>query len=586
MNVFYSILGIFLGLLTNFVYGSLLPEEVAVIATAGSEDSLNIARFYVTSRKIPPRNVFLLPKKYPETISREVWNREIRPELKGWLKTRPTVRCLVCCWDVPLRIGGYPNDAVQVAGRIRFLEQKRKEALHKIGRILQTMDAIAPTDESRKAASERSLPDNLSTVAAAKMLEGELRNVQKRMAAIPKEERTASMRTLQNALQAAGGLRGFYSILEQRRKSNDPLTQQAAFVRQLDLLKTTLQARMSALRSLERLPESTSRDGEMLRILEICTGVVGTLQWMDGQMEMTRKNESAASFDSELSMIGEEETPLIRWLPNYLSFRTQEFLSSGKWEEKKEEKNRSSSEMLLPGLEEIAPGTIPKPLYPVMMVARLEAPTVDCVLQRIQEMLATEQVGLEGAIYLDARNPRPGGTPAMGSYEKMDQSLHDLAARLKEHTSLEVHLDAEGGLFQKKDCPSQAALYCGWYSLGKYVDAIRFAPGAVAYHTASMEAESLKSGTLWCPQLLQHGAAVTLGPVFEPYLSAFPEPDEFYSLVLTGKYTMVECYYLTKPFNSWAMTFVGDPLYTPYKRNPALKLEDLPETLKTFLKIP
>lgn len=583
MKGFNWVVGVYLGLATTLVQGNLQPEEVAVIAVAGSDDSLNIARFYVTSRKIPPRNVFLLPKKYPETISRDVWNQEIRPELKAWLKTRPTVRCLVCCWDVPLRIGGYPNDAAEVAGRISFLERKRHDAMLKIERILQTMDTIAPTEESRKAAAERSVSDTLSTVAVAKMLEDELRNVQKRMASVPQEERTASMRTLQTVLQAAGGLRGFYSILEQRRKSNDPLSKQEAFVRQLDLLKTTLQARMSALRSLERLPESTSRDGEMLRILEICTGVVGTLQWMDAQVEMTRKNESAASFDSELSMIGEEETPLIRWLPNYLSFRTKEFVSGEKRDEKK---NASAMETLLPGLEESSPGMLPKPLYPVMMVARLEAPTVDCVLQRIQEMLATEKVGLQGAVYLDARNPRPGGTPAMGSYEKMDQSLHDLALRLKEHTSLEVHLDAEGGLFRKEDCPSQAALYCGWYSLGKYVDSMRFAPGAIAYHTASMEAESLKSGTLWCPQLLQHGAAVTLGPVFEPYLSAFPEPDEFYSLVLTGKYTMIECYYLTKPFNSWAMTFVGDPLYTPYKRNPVLKLEDLPETLKTFLKIP
>ena len=37
-----------------------------------------------------------------------------------------------------------------------------------------------------------------------------------------------------------------------------------------------------------------------------------------------------------------------------------------------------------------------------------------------------------------------------------------------------------------------AALYCGWYSLAKYVDAFDWKPGAVAYHLASSEAHTLR----------------------------------------------------------------------------------------------
>jgi hypothetical protein len=34
------------------------------------------------------------------------------------------------------------------------------------------------------------------------------------------------------------------------------------------------------------------------------------------------------------------------------------------------------------------------------------------------------------------------------------------------------------------------------------------------------------------------------------------------------------------------MAMIGDPLYTPYKNNPALKVEDLPPRLKEILEPP
>jgi hypothetical protein len=66
-----------------------------------------------------------------------------------------------------------------------------------------------------------------------------------------------------------------------------------------------------------------------------------------------------------------------------------------------------------------------------------------------------------------------------------------------------------------------------------------------------------------------------MGPVEEPYLTAFPLPTDFFGLLLTGRYSLVECYYLTTPKVSWMMTLIGDPLYRPFARNPALTLADL-----------
>ena len=69
-------------------------------------------------------------------------------------------------------------------------------------------------------------------------------------------------------------------------------------------------------------------------------------------------------------------------------------------------------------------------------------------------------------------------------------------------------------------------------------------------------------------------------PVEEPFLASFPKPDDFFSLLLTGKYTLAEVYYRTNPLNSWVMVLVGDPLYNPFKKKPALAQDGLPERLK------
>ncbi|MDZ7617417.1 MAG: TIGR03790 family protein, partial [Patescibacteria group bacterium] len=217
----------------------------------------------------------------------------------------------------------------------------------------------------------------------------------------------------------------------------------------------------------------------------------------------------------------------------------------------------------------------------VIMVSRLEAPTLEITRRLIDDAIRVEQQGLKGKVYLDARGiSYDAAKDQPGSYGQYDASLRDLAARLKAHTQLEVVLDNEPALFQPGACPD-AAVYCGWYSLAKYVDAFDWNPGAVGYHIASAEARTLRQPgeTGWCSAMLEDGVAATLGPVFEPYLASFPLPDDFFPLLMTGKYTLVEAYYRSNPFNSWAMVLVGDPLYKPFAKNPPLAADALPERL-------
>ena len=203
------------------------------------------------------------------------------------------------------------------------------------------------------------------------------------------------------------------------------------------------------------------------------------------------------------------------------------------------------------------------------------------MLKQIDASIEAEKTGLEGVIYLDARKPRPVQA-APGSYDQTEQAINDLAIRLKKFTDLDVRLDTNGDLFKKEDCADPCAFYCGWYSVNNFRDIFTFVPGAVAYHIASFEAASLRTGPSWCPNLLEHGVAATLGPTFEPYLTSFPATEEFGSLVLTGQFSMIECYYYTLPFVSWAQVYVGDPLYTPFRKNPKLKMDEIPDSLQKF----
>ena len=211
---------------------------------------------------------------------------------------------------------------------------------------------------------------------------------------------------------------------------------------------------------------------------------------------------------------------------------------------------------------------------PVMMACRIDGPTAEDARRIIDDSIAVEQVGLQGNIYVDAGMPDRFKNDETGVYAVYDQKLRLVAELLSTRLGLPTRLDTEPGVFRPDTCP-EAALYIGWYSLRSYVPAFQFVPGAVGWHVASYEAQSLRNPKTneWCAKLIQHGIAATLGAVNEPGLEAFPDPSAFFLLLLTGQYTVAECYWRTIPAISWQMTFIGDPLYNPFKVNPQVPIE-------------
>ena len=67
----------------------------------------------------------------------------------------------------------------------------------------------------------------------------------------------------------------------------------------------------------------------------------------------------------------------------------------------------------------------------------------------------------------------------------------------------------------------------------------------------------------WTGSILAHGAAATLGNVYEPYLQLTHHFDIFHASLLKG-HTLVEAAYMAIPYLSWQNVVLGDPLYRPF----------------------
>ncbi len=257
---------------------------------------------------------------------------------------------------------------------------------------------------------------------------------------------------------------------------------------------------------------------------------------LSSQIKKIRKTEQRAAVDSELALVLNPSYSLERWQPNpyFVGFARQK-------------------------------SQLPFNKDQVLFVSRLDGPTPAIVQRMIDDSLYAEKHGLQGEAWFDARWSLPGKKKLKG-YALYDASIHKAAALTEKLSSLPVHLDEKERLFQAGEAPN-TALYCGWYSLAKYVNAFDWQRGSIGYHIASSECTTLKKkgSQVWCKRMLEEGVAATIGPVAEPYVQGFPLPEVFFSFLLDGYYTLAESYFLSLPYLSWQMVLIGDPLYRPFR---------------------
>ncbi len=198
---------------------------------------------------------------------------------------------------------------------------------------------------------------------------------------------------------------------------------------------------------------------------------------------------------------------------------------------------------------------------PVLPVCRIDAPDDASIRRMINHPVAVEKRGLWGWVVVDQGGP----------YAQGDKWFTDAARLAREHGQALFHEESRKLLAPAYPLMLDTSVYFGWYTNPAYgpfhpkshAD-FQFAPGAIAYHLHSFSGTSVKSPNTWVGALLQRGASVTAGNVYEPTLGGTIRLDIFYDRLLKG-YTVAEAALIATPWISWQGVVLGDPLYRPFE---------------------
>lgn len=234
---------------------------------------------------------------------------------------------------------------------------------------------------------------------------------------------------------------------------------------------------------------------------------------------------TAASVDSELALLAQNNPPTLGPLPNPL--------------------------FNAPRAAEVSRELVVK-------VARLDGPSDAAARHLVTSALEAERQGLIGRYYVDLGGPHASGDRWL---EATRDQLVDLG----------FFGDVQGGsgMFDVTDRFDAPVLYFGWYALtanGPFVrPEFRFPPGAIALHIHSVSAASLRTTKdFWCGPFLAHGVTATFGNVFEPYLEFTIRPHLLLAELAQGR-TLGDAAYFATPALSWQTVVIGDPLYRPFR---------------------
>jgi uncharacterized protein (TIGR03790 family) len=193
----------------------------------------------------------------------------------------------------------------------------------------------------------------------------------------------------------------------------------------------------------------------------------------------------------------------------------------------------------------------------LILTARIDAATTATCERMISDPIEAEKTGLWGKAYVDIANKFPQGDQWLAGIVTANRAV-----------GIPTVVDRFNDTLPMNYPMTDAALYYGWYDWnvsGPFLNpAFRFRKGAVAMHLHSFSAEQLLDPAKnWSAGLLEKGAAVTLGNVFEPYLGLTHSFEIVHNRLLAG-HSWVEACWMSIPVTSWQGIVLGDPLYRPF----------------------
>ncbi len=527
---------------------ALRPQEVVVVVNANARGSEKLGKYYCLARNILPSRMVVLRTTAGAIVSRKEYNDNIRDPLREFLtrnKLKGKIKCIVLMWGVPVRVLGtkmtkeqqelistYKSTRTRLHGRLTV----NAELVGTIGRDfpVQRTKTLRPVGALFAPGAAKRLDKPPTFSKLKRTFDAELKEKQ------TEAQKLTDKAKRRIALRQIASLRlDTYGANRWLKKPPDESIVSGAEKDQIKREMTADRVEIVRLIGLEETPATVHKQVELLIRLN---GVSFAHAYCDKKLHALEIVGEDASVDSELSLLWEQgDRPLRGARPNPMFWRLVH--------------------------AKTRPANTPAE---IIMTARIDGPSIAEALRIIKDSIETEKVGLKGKFYIDAG----------GKYPPYDAHLKKLAGIVKKHTKIPVVLDTNKALFARGKCPD-AALYVGWYSLRKYIPAFKWSRGAVAWHIASYEAHHLRTplANEWCVKMLQNGVAATLGAVNEPYLHAFPLPEDFFRLLLTGNFTVAECYWRTVPSVSWRLTLIADPLYNPFKLYPHISIYSLPPAL-------
>ncbi|MCI0567374.1 MAG: TIGR03790 family protein [Acidobacteria bacterium] len=523
----------------------LTASQIVILTNQNDADSLSVAEHYADRRGIPADHIIELDLPHGESISRENYDRLVLRPVRRALEARKLahrIRAVVTTYGIPLQVTAprLTSQQKQWAGNASERLARARARLAELGAALRL---VAPGEEvlppSPSSVRPQSDPDELQLQQVIHEIRGAAGRLTRRPPGAEKTKEWTSV--VAGSTLQFGGLDAFlHSVRPAKAEPPDGGIM-------LDRLRRLVGSAQAIIGALTEMPNDRNRE-RAYQLAEVVFGLRGVVRYAKVELEAFGGQDADASFDSELS--------LLWWEPGAyaLAGRTM---------------NPLQHERLW-----TRPPTHTAPRLPVLMVSRLDAPTPELARQLVDNALAAERQGLSGTVYVDAQGREPDAQFSYGFY---DQSLRDAADLFSRKTSYAVVLDNTERRFSQPGEAPDVAVYIGWYRLRAYEDAFTFRPGAVGYHIASAEAISIHDPreTGWCKNALERGITVTLGSTGEPFVDAFPPPSQFLGFLLTGRYSLVEAYYLSTRYVSWRMVLFGDPLYNPWRGKALVDFRDL-----------
>lgn len=509
---------------SSSAHAGITANDLVLVVNKQQPEGRRLAEAYAAARGVPEGRIIEVDVPDNVEIAREFYEASIASAVRKQLderQLRPQAKCLVLFYGIPLRIR--ERDSTP---------QERTEVDTVINPMISTLQTQLRDAATKLEKLATSLDPNFRP---AQGLETSDQIRERLMAA-----NTASTEALKSVTDPQ----------RQQQLAQELRAAQMALVTMPKLpgLSTTRPATMPAQQEVDAwMADSgnpTSRH-QIRQTMYFAGNVFQMLVALEMQKRTLTAKESEASVDSELSCLDLGAYDRTRWVIN-------PFHQSN----------------LAPALKE-----------KVIRTARIDGPTPQIAQRVFENAIAVEKEGLKGDLVLDARGL--SGKGGFGTYEHFDGSIRNAVKYAAGASELKTIFDNNEPLLPNGSS-DQAAIYCGWYAVRKYAPTVKLLPGSIAYHVGSFEMVTLRSQheTGWCRGLMLDGADVTLGPVGEPYLAAFPPADDFLGLLFTGKPTLVEAYWASIPITSWKMVLIGDPLYRPFAAKPVISSDRLPEALQ------